>query len=552
MAQHQFNHGCQAQTVDTQGCVDLGMISQQCHHGVMPLSSRPRLTVSMIALPPYSLHITNVLLNAIPETPVRQPTFDYDSFYDRIIAVKKSNQSYRYFNNINRLAQAFPQAHMSSKEQKVTVWCSNDYLGMGRNPHVIDKMHDTLDMYGSTAGGTRNISGHNQHAEALEKAVARLHHKEAGLVFTSCFVANDATLSTLGSGLVNCTILSDSKNHASMIEGIRHSKARKMIFAHNDMQDLEAKLASLPREDPKIIAFESVYSMSGSIGKIERTCDLAERYGAITFLDEVHATGMYGPTGAGVAEHLDFEAHLNGRHRGTVMDRVDIISSTLGKAYGCMGGYIAGKASMIDVVRSLAPGFIFTTSLPPAVMAGALVAIEYQQKRLNDRVQQQLHTRAVKNALMNIDIPFVPNPSHIIPVFVGNAGLARAASDMLLLNHQIYVQAINYPTVPVGEECLRITPTPGHTNMYQEHLIAALNDVWHRLGIKRASDWVLQGGMLGVKDGLAEEVAPLWTDEQLGLMTPNGDSTIERPTPKTGAVLGQEFPEAPMAKRASA
>ena len=441
---------------------------------------------------------------------------------------------------------------MSSKGQRVTVWCSNDYLGMGRNPYVLERMHDTLEMYGSTAGGTRNISGHNQHAEALEKAVANLHHKEAGLVFTSCFVANDATLSTLGAGLANCTILSDSKNHASMIEGIKHSKAKKMIFAHNDMQDLEAKLASLPREAPKIIAFESVYSMSGSVGKIERICDLAEMYGAITFLDEVHATGMYGPTGAGVAEHVDFEAHRNGRHRGTVMDRVDIISSTLGKAYGCMGGYIAGKASLIDVVRSLAPGFIFTTSLPPAVMAGAHAAIEYQQKHIGDRIQQQLNTRAVKDALMNTDIPVVPNPSHIVPVLVGDAALARAASDMLLSKHQIYVQAINYPTVPVGEECLRITPTPGHTKKFQEHLVMALNSVWDRLDIKRASGWLVQGGLAGVKHGLTEEVQPLWTDEQLGLTGRKRDATVERPAAEVGAILEGNLPETAVAKGAAA
>ena len=441
---------------------------------------------------------------------------------------------------------------MNSKDQKVTVWCSNDYLGMGRNPYVLEKIHNTLEMYGSTSGGTRNISGHNQHAEALEKAVANLHGKEAGLVFTSCFVANDATLSTLGSGLANCTILSDSKNHASMIEGIKHSKAKKMIFAHNDMQDLEAKLASLPREEPKVIAFESVYSMSGSVGKIERICDLAKMYGAITFLDEVHATGMYGPTGAGVAEHLDFEAHRNGRHAGTVMDRVDVISSTLGKAYGCMGGYIVGKASLVDVVRSLAPGFIFTTSLPPAVMAGAQAAIEYQQKHIGDRIQQQLHTRAVKDALINTDIPVVPNPSHIVPVLVGDAGLARAASDMLLSKHHIYVQAINFPTVPVGEECLRITPTPGHTRKLQEHLVMALNNVWNELGIKRASDWLLQGGLAGIRDGLAEEVRPLWTDEQLRLTVPKNGVMIERPKTQTEAILEGNIPEALVTKAAAA
>jgi len=405
---------------------------------------------------------------------------------------------------------------MSSKEERVTVWCSNDYLGMGRNPQVLKSMHETLDTYGAGAGGTRNISGHNQHAVALEGTLAKLHAKESALVFSSCYVANDATLATLGSKLPGCVIFSDNMNHASMIQGIRHSGTKKVIFKHNDIADLEAKLAAESPGTPKIIAFESVYSMCGSIGPIEEICDLADKYGAITFLDEVHAVGMYGPHGAGVAEHLDFEAHVAGRPKGTVMDRIDIITGTLGKAYGCVGGYIAGSASLVDMIRSLAPGFIFTTSLPPATMAGAKAAIEYQMAYQGDRRLQQLHTRAVKEALKEKDIPVIPNPSHIIPCLVGNAEVAKQASDLLLNEWGIYVQAINYPTVPVGQERLRITPTPGHIREFRDHLVTALDHVWNQLDIKRTSEWAAEGGFIGVGDGSPEEM-PLWTDKQLGL-----------------------------------
>lgn len=443
--------------------------------------------------------------------------FDYEEFYQNELDKKHKDKSYRYFNNINRLAKEFPRAHMANKEDKVTVWCSNDYLGMGRNPQVLKTMHETLDTYGAGAGGTRNISGHNQHAVALEATIAKLHSKEASLVFTSCYVANDATLATLGSKLPDCVIFSDSLNHASMIQGIRHSGAKKIVFKHNDMADLEAKLASVSPDVPKIIAFESVYSMCGSIGPIEEICDLAEKYGAITFLDEVHAVGMYGCKGAGVAEHLDYEAHLAGKPKGTVMDRVDIITGTLGKAYGCVGGYIAGSTNLVDTVRSLAPGFIFTTSLPPATMAGAKTAIEYQMAYQGDRRLQQLHTRAVKEALKDKDIPVIPNPSHIIPCLVGNAEVSKKASDMLLENWGIYVQSINYPTVPVGQERLRITPTPGHVKEYRDHLVTALDAVWTELGIKRTSEWAAEGGFIGVGEEGGKEEEPLWTDEQLGL-----------------------------------
>ncbi|KAM0820239.1 hypothetical protein AB5N19_06058 [Seiridium cardinale] len=443
--------------------------------------------------------------------------FDYDGFYESELDKKHKDKSYRYFNNINRLAKQFPEAHMAGKSDRVTVWCANDYLGMGTNKKVISTMQKTLEEYGAGAGGTRNISGHNKHAIELEATLAKLHAAESALVFTSCYVANDATLATLGSKLPDCVILSDSLNHASMIQGIRHSGTKKIVFKHNDLADLEEKLASLPLNVPKIIAFESVYSMCGSVGPIEGICDLAEKYGAITFLDEVHAVGMYGPHGAGVAEHLDFEAHRQGRPRGTIMDRVDIFTGTLGKAYGCVGGYIAGKGKLVDMIRSLAPGFIFTTSLPPAVMAGAKTAIEYQMEYKGDRFLQQMHTRAVKEELESRDIPVMPNPSHIIPILVGNAELAKQASDMLLEEHQIYVQAINYPTVPRGEERLRVTPTPGHTKQYRDHLVNALEAVWTKLGIKRTSDWAAQGGFVnvGVKGALIEPA--LWTDEQLGI-----------------------------------
>lgn len=448
------------------------------------------------------------------------PKFDYEKFYENELDKKHKDKSYRYFNNINRLAKEFPRAHMAVPDERVTVWCSNDYLGMGRNEHVLNTMHDTLERYGAGAGGTRNISGHNQHAVALEKTLADLHGKEAALVFSSCYVANDATLATLGSKLPDCVILSDSMNHASMIQGIKHSGAKKMVFKHNDLADLEAKLQTLAPEQPKIIAFESVYSMCGSVAPIAGICDLAEKYGAITFLDEVHAVGMYGPNGAGVAEHLDYDTYADPNRtaetqRGTVQDRVDIITGTLGKAYGCVGGYIAASAKMVDTIRSLAPGFIFTTSLPPATMAGARTAIEYQARYNGDRRLQQLHTRALKEDLTAKGIPVIPNPSHIVPLLVGDAETAKQASDMLLTDYGIYVQSINYPTVPRGEERLRITPTPGHTAELRAELVEALEGVWNRLKIKRVENWAAQGGFVGVGVKDADVVEPLWNDQQL-------------------------------------
>lgn len=458
--------------------------------------------------------------------------FSYDEFYQKELEKKHQDKSYRYFNNINRLAQKFPVAHTASAKDEVTVWCSNDYLGMGKNPVVLDTMHRTLNKYGAGAGGTRNIAGNGAFHLAIEEELANLHRKPAALVFSSCYVANDATLSTLGAKLPGCVIFSDNMNHASMIQGMRNSRAPKVIFKHNDMKDLEEKLAQYPVSTPKIIAFESVYSMCGSVGPIAEICDLAEKYGAITFLDEVHAVGMYGPRGAGVAEHLDFEAHLRAGQsgesiKGTVMDRVDIITGTLGKAYGTVGGYIAASTDLVDTIRSYAPGFIFTTSLPPATVAGAQASIAYQKEYIGDRRLQQLNTRALKQRFEALDIPVVPGPSHIVPVLVGDAALAKHASDSLLTDHNIYVQSINYPTVAVGEERLRITPTPGHSVEQLEYLVGAVDEMFTRLGIKRKSEWQALGGRAGVGISDAKPVEPVWSDKQLGILDGTAPATLQ-------------------------
>ncbi|SGY15293.1 BQ5605_C013g07316 [Microbotryum silenes-dioicae] len=446
-----------------------------------------------------------------------RPGFEYDSFYHQELDKKHKDKSYRYFNNINRLRAKFPVAHTAKVEDEVTVHCSNDYLGMGRHPVVLQAMHECLDKYGAGAGGTRNIAGNGQLHLALEKELADLHGKPAALVFSSCYVANVETcesgivdtMSTLGSKLPGCVILSDESNHASMIQGIRHSRANKVIFKHNDVADLKAKLKALPIDTPKIIAFESVYSMCGSVGPIEEICDLAEKYGAITFLDEVHAVGMYGPRGAGVAEHLDFEANKNGGKIGSAMDRIDIVTGTLGKAYGVVGGYIAASTKLVDMIRSYAPGFIFTTSLPPANMAGARAAIAYQKEHIGDRQQQQRNVATVKSKLTAIGIPVIPNPSHIVPLLVGNAEQAKAASDLLLRKHKLYVQSINFPTVAIGSERLRITPSPLHTPEQLDELVNALNEVWNELGLKRSAD-------LEDRKELEGRPANLWTAQQLG------------------------------------
>ncbi|KAK7470910.1 mitochondrial 5-aminolevulinate synthase [Stygiomarasmius scandens] len=447
--------------------------------------------------------------------------FDYDRFYVNELDKKHKDKSYRYFNNINRLANKFPVAHTGDVKDEVQVWCSNDYLGMGNNPVVLETMHRTLDKYGHGAGGTRNIAGNGALHLGLEQELAALHRKEAALVFSSCYVANDATLSTLGSKLPGCILFSDKMNHASMIQGMRHSGAKKVIFNHNDLEDLENKLKMYPKETPKIIAFESVYSMCGSIGPIKEICDLAEKYGALTFLDEVHAVGLYGPHGAGVAEHLDWDAQKAAGNSldpipGSVMDRVDIITGTLGKAYGAVGGYIAGSMDFVDTIRSYAPGFIFTTSLPPATVSGAQASVAYQRAYTGDRQLKQVNVREVKKRFAELDIPVIPGPSHILPVLVGDAALAKAASDKLLTDHDIYVQSINYPTVAVGEERLRITVTPRHTLEQMDKLVRAVDQVFTELEINRISDWKVAGGRAGVGMGV-DSVEPIWTDDQLGI-----------------------------------
>jgi 5-aminolevulinate synthase len=436
--------------------------------------------------------------------------FQYEKMYQEEIDRKRNDKSYRYFNNINRLAEQFPQAHTGNGKQ-VTVWCSNDYLGMSRNNVVKTAMKDCVDMYGTGAGGTRNISGNGAYHLALEQSLADLHLKDSALVFSSCFVANDATLSTLASKLPNCEIYSDASNHASMIQGIKHSGAKKFIFRHNDLEHLESLLQQSKPETPKIIAFESVYSMCGSIGPIKEICNLAKKYGAITFLDEVHAVGMYGPRGGGVAEHLGED----------ILGQVDIISGTLGKAYGVVGGYIAGSANLVDMIRSYAPGFIFTTSLPPPICAAALTSVEHLKLSQLERYGQQMNARKLKERLARVDIPVIPNPSHIVPVLVGDAEKCKAASDLLLNKHGLYVQSINYPTVKKGEERLRITPTPMHGQQQMDVLVSALESVWQELELKTVSQWQAEGGKCGVGASSHEQTKQLlhvFSDSELKQM----------------------------------
>ncbi|KAI8988644.1 pyridoxal phosphate-dependent transferase [Pilobolus umbonatus] len=495
--------------------------AKQCPVMSQAISSRSLSTSKTVQQPPVEANTTVVDSHSQGPavTHATKKTFDYESFYLDELEKKHKDKSYRYFNNINRLAQKFPRAHTARVTDEVTVWCANDYLGMGRSHVLTDTMKRTLDRYGAGAGGTRNIAGNADLHLRLESELADLHHTEGALVFSSCYVANDATLSTLASKLPGCVIFSDALNHASMIQGMRHSGAQKKIFRHNDVNHLEQLLQSVDPSVPKIIAFESVYSMCGSIGPIREIVDLAKKYGAITFLDEVHAVGMYGPRGAGVAEHLDFDlnAHQPTRGNGSILDEIDIYTGTLGKAYGVVGGYIAGSAALVDMIRSYAPGFIFTTSLPPAVVSGAMESIKYLKESTAERHLQQLNTRTVKSRLGDIGIPVIPNPSHIVPVLMGDAAAAKLASDELLSEHSIYVQSINYPTVPVGEERLRITPTPGHDGKMIDELVYSLDKIWNRYGFKRVNDWSNEGGCAGVGVPDAKEISPMWTDKQLGL-----------------------------------
>lgn len=400
---------------------------------------------------------------------------NYQTFFEEQLQALRDEGNYRVFADLERHRGAFPKATRrgSGAASDVTIWCSNDYLGMGQHPDVLAAMHSALDRSGAGAGGTRNISGTTHDHVELEAELADLHGKEAALLFTSGYVSNWAALGTLGARIPGLVILSDSLNHASMIEGIRHSRAQKVIWKHNDLEDLEAKLRTLPANAPKLIAFESVYSMDGDIAPIKEICDLADKFNAMTYLDEVHAVGMYGPRGGGVAE------------REGLMDRLTIIEGTLGKAFGVVGGYIAASAALCDFVRSFASGFIFTTALPPHVAAGAAASIRHLKASSAEREAHQAGVAEVRARLDALGIPHVRNPSHIIPVMVGDPVKCKYISDLLLDKHGIYIQPINYSTVPKGTERLRITPSPVHTPEDIDRLVGALCDLWTQCELAR-------------------------------------------------------------------
>jgi 5-aminolevulinate synthase len=401
---------------------------------------------------------------------------DYRGFFEDAVDTLRQEKRYRVFADLERIAGRFPRAIFrdnADNQREITIWCSNDYLGMGQHPVTIAAMQDTAARLGVGAGGTRNISGTNRPLVELERSLADLHRKEAALVFTSGFVSNEAAISTIARLLPDCVIFSDQLNHASMIQGVRQSGMEKKIFRHNDVAHLRELLASVDRKRPKLIVFESVYSMDGDVAPIAEICDLAEEFGALTYIDEVHAVGMYGPRGGGIAD------------RDGLMGRIDIIEGTLAKGFGVMGGYVAANQAIIDAIRSYAPEFIFTTALPPALCAAARASIEHLKLSSVERDGQQRQAQLTKDILGDAGLPVLKTDTHIVPVIVGDARLCKAASDMLLEKHNIYIQPINYPTVPKGTERLRITPTPLHSDEMIIELRHALVSVWASLELQR-------------------------------------------------------------------